>query len=155
MRKPLKKKIELQPDIKYQSLLVARFINQIMERGKKSVAEKIIYETLERIEKQTKKPALEALQQALDNAGPQVEIRSRRVGGANYQVPYEVRGERRVTLALRWIIGAAKNQKGKPMAQKLAEELMNAFNNTGTAVKKKTDTHRMADANKAFAHFAW
>ena len=126
-----------------------------MHSGKKSVAEKIVYGALEQAEKQVKKPALEVLDAAMENAGPKVELRSRRIGGANYQVPYEITQERRMTLAVRWIINSARGVKGKPMQQKLTEEIINAVNNTGNAVKKKLDTHRMADANKAFAHFAW
>ncbi len=155
MRKPLKKKLILEPDYKYSSLLVAKMINKVMERGKKSVSEKIVYGALERLEKETKKPALEALDASLDNAGPQLELKSRRIGGANYQVPYEVKGERKMALALRWVIDAARSGKGKPMQDKLAEELINAYNNTGTAIKNKMDTNKMAEANKAFAHFAW
>ncbi|OGN04062.1 MAG: 30S ribosomal protein S7 [Candidatus Yanofskybacteria bacterium RIFCSPHIGHO2_01_FULL_44_17] len=155
MRKPLKKKIILEPDYKYSSLLVAKFINKIMQEGKKSIAEKIVYGAMERAEKEIKKPALETLDLALNNAGPQLELKSRRIGGANYQVPYEVRGERKMALAIRWIIDASRSQKGKPMQEKLAQELINACNNTGIAIKKKMDTHRMAEANKAFAHFAW
>ena len=155
MRKPVKKKIILEPDYKYSSLLVTKLINRVMQSGKKSVAEKIVYGVLERAEKELKKPALEVLDAALNNAGPQLELRSRRVGGANYQVPHEVRGERKVALAMRWILDAARGQKGKPMQEKLAAEIINAYNNTGAAIKKKQDTHRMADANKAFAHFAW
>src|SRR3989344_9624022 len=152
MRRPVKKKAEIEPDIKYSSPLVARLINQIMKKGKKTIAQKIVYRAMDKLEKQAKKPALDALTEALDNAGPQVELRSRRVGGANYQVPHEVRGDRKVTLALRWILLAARSQKGKSMRAKLAQEFINAINNTGTAIKKKLDTHKMADANKAFAH---
>ncbi len=155
MRRPVKKKINLEPDSKYASTLVVRLINQVMSQGKKSVARKIVYTALDLAESKIKKPALEVLNQAVENAGPQLELRSKRVGGANYQVPYEVRADRRVTLALRWIVGSAQKLKGKSMREKLAEEIINAANNTGTAVKKKEDMHRMADANKAFAHFAW
>lgn len=155
MRKPIKKKIIVEPDYKYSSLLVAKLINKVMLSGKKSVAEKIIYGALERAEKELGKPALEVLDAALNNAGPQLELKSKRVGGANYQVPHEVRGERKFALAFRWIIDAARSGKGKPMQEKLALELINAYNNTGIAIKKKQDTHRMAEANKAFAHFAW
>lgn len=145
----------LEPDFKYSSLLVASFINKIMKNGKKSVAEKIVYGALESAEGEIKKPALEVLDTALDNAGPQLELKSRRIGGANYQVPHEVRGERKVALATKWIINAARGQKGKPMKERLAQEIISAYNNTGVAIKKKQDTHRMAEANKAFAHFAW
>ena len=155
MRRPVKKRAVVEPDLKYSNLLVAKLINKIMESGKKSIATKIVYGALEKAEEKIKKPAMDVLQQAFDNAGPQMELKSRRIGGANYQVPIEVRPERRTTLAIRWIIDAARSGKGKAMELKLAEELINAFNNTGGAVKKKTDVHRMADANKAFAHFAW
>ena len=155
MRKPIKKKITLEPDYKYSSLLVTKLINKIMQEGKKSIAEKIVYGALERAEKELGKPALEVLDMALNNAGPQLELKSKRVGGANYQVPHEVRGERKYALAFRWIINASRSQKGKPMQIKLAQEIINAYNNTGVAIKKKMDTHRMAEANKAFAHFAW
>ena len=141
--------------MKYSSILVAKLINKIMESGKKSIANKIVYNALEKAEKTLGKPAMDVLQQAFDNAAPSMELKSRRIGGANYQVPIEVRPERRTTLAIRWIINSARSAKGKPMQEKLAEEIINAFNNTGGAVKKKADTHRMADANKAFAHFAW
>lgn len=126
-----------------------------MKSGKKSLATRIVYESLENLAQKTKKPVLEALDIALQNASPSMELKSRRVGGANYQIPIEVKPDRRTTLAVRWIVEAAKSQKGKAMDKKLSEELINAFNNTGGAVKKKTDTHRMAEANKAFAHFAW
>ena len=155
MRRPVKRKTHIEPDRKYQSLLVAQFINKIMNNGKKTVAERIVYNALEKAEKQLGKPAMEILDVVIENASPQLELKSRRIGGANYQVPFEVKGDRRMTLAFRWIIGAARNVKGKPMEIKLAEELINAFNNTGSAIKKKQDTHKMADANKAFAHFAW
>ena len=155
MRKPIKKKITLEPDYKYSSLLVTKLINKIMQEGKKSIAEKIVYGALERAEKELGKPALEVLDMALNNAGPQLELKSKRVGGANYQVPHEVSGERKFALAFRWIINASRSQKGKPMQIKLAQEIINAYNNTGVAIKKKMDTHRMAEANKAFAHFAW
>lgn len=155
MRRPVKKKIRLEPDTKYSSMLVARLINQVLREGKKSIAERIVYNAMKRAEEQIKKPALEVLEQAIENAAPQLELRSKRVGGANYQVPYEVRPDRRITLALRWIVDSARNQKGKDMEIKLAEEIVNSINNTGMAVKKKQDMHRMAEANKAFAHFAW
>jgi len=155
MRRPVKKRIHAEPDILYSSLAVAKLINGVMDSGKKSIASRIVYGALETAEKELKKPALDVLNQALDNAAPTVEIKARRVGGANYQIPTEVRPERRTMLALKWIINAAKSQKGKTMKEKLAFELINAFKNEGTAVKKKLDTHRMAEANKAFAHFAW
>ena len=155
MRRPVKKKIRLEPDSRYSSMLVARLINQVLREGKKSIAERIVYNAMKIAEEKMKKPALEVLEQAIENAAPQLELRSKRVGGANYQVPYEVRPERRITLALRWIVGSARGQKGKDMEIKLADEIVNSINNTGMAVKKKQDMHRMAEANKAFAHFAW
>jgi small subunit ribosomal protein S7 len=146
------------PDPKYGSELLAKFMNMIMNDGKKSVAERIIYGALDRItekdaEAETK--PLEVLEQALENVKPVVEVKSRRVGGATYQVPIEVRPARRQTLAMRWVIEAARNRSEKSMAHRLAHELMDAADNRGTAVKKKEDTHRMAEANKAFSHYRW
>jgi small subunit ribosomal protein S7 len=126
-----------------------------MRRGKKTIARKIVYKSFDIIKEKTKKDPLEVFEQALTNAAPFLEVKSKRIGGATYQVPREVKRERRLTLAMRWIIQAAKSKKGKPMREKLAEELIGAANNTGWAVKKKEDTHRMAEANRAFAHFAW
>lgn len=126
-----------------------------MKSGKRAVAMKIVYDAFDIAAEKTSKPGIEVFEKALENVTPQMELRSRRIGGANYQVPIEVRPERKTALALRWIIGAARSQKGKPMREKLAEELINASNNTGNGIKKKLDTHRMAEANKAFAHFAW
>ncbi len=146
------------PDPKFHSELLAKFMNMIMNDGKKSVAERIIYGALDRIsEKQTHADdkALELLEQALENVKPVVEVKSRRVGGATYQVPVEVRPQRRQTLAMRWLIEAARNRSEKSMAYRLAHELMDAADNRGTAVKKKEDTHRMAEANKAFSHYRW
>ena len=155
MRRPVKKRALAEPDSKYGSILAARLINQVMTAGKKSVARGIVYAAMAQAEAKSGKPALTALETAIENAAPQLELRSRRIGGANYQVPYEVPAARRTTLAIRWIVSAARGGKGKAMDVKLAEELINAVNNTGTAVKKKADMHRMAEANKAFAHFAW
>lgn len=155
MRKPVKKRKVIEPDIKYSNVLVSKFINKIMKDGKKAVARRVFYSALELVEKQTKKSAMEVLEKAMDHTSPNVELRSRRVGGANYQVPIEVRPERRTALAIRWIVDSARSQKGKPMAERLAGEFVNAFNNTGGAVKKRQDVQRMAEANKAFAHFAW
>jgi len=155
MRRPIKKRAVIEPDVKYSDVLVAKFINKIMEGGKKSIARKIVYSALELAEKQTKKPALEVFKKAMDNVSPAVELRSKRVGGANYQVPVEVRTERRTALAIRWLVDSARSQKGKPMAERLAGEFVNAFNNTGGAIKKRQDVQRMAEANKAFAHFSW
>ena len=146
------------PDPKYGSELLAKFMNMIMNDGKKSVAERIIYGALDRItekETQADEKALELLEQALENVKPMVEVKSRRVGGATYQVPIEVRPQRRQTLAMRWIIDAARSRSEKSMAHRLAHELMDAADNRGTAVKKKEDTHRMAEANKAFSHYRW
>lgn len=155
MRRKRKIKREINPDPKYNNNLVAQFINHLMKDGKKSVAQKIIYSAFDIIEKQTKKDALELFDLAIKNASPLVEVRSRRIGGARYQVPREVRGERKITLAIRWIIQMARAKKGKPINQRLAEELIEASKNQGSAIKKKEDMHRVADANKAFAHFGW
>jgi len=149
------KKREILPDLIYNSIDVTRLINRIMKRGKKSIAEKIVYGAFDILKEKTKKEPLEVFDRALQNASPSLEVRPRRIGGATYQVPIEVREERKKALALRWIIQASRSKKGKTMKEKLAEELMNAANNTGFAVKKKDDTHRMAEANRAFAHFAW
>ena len=148
------KKHEVKPDLVYNSELVAKLINQVMRRGKKTIATKIIYRAFELIKGKTKKVPLEVFEQAVQNAAPLLEVRPKRIGGATYQVPSEVKGGRKIALAIRWMILAAKAKKGKPMAEKLAEELMLAANNEGNAVKKKLDTHRMAEANRAFAHFA-
>jgi len=148
-------KREILPDPVYSNITVSKFINQVMRKGKKESARKIIYRAFDIIKEKTKKDPLEIFDQALKNAGPLVEVKSRRIGGATYQVPREVKGERKLTLAMRWIIQAAKSRKGKPMREKLAEELMEASENRGTAIKKKITTHKMAEANKAFAHFAW
>jgi len=156
MRRKKKIKKTISPDPRYDNILVAKFINQLMKQGKKSVAQRVLYRAFEILAKQDKKKEpLEMFDQAVKNVSPLVEVKSRRIGGAHYQVPREVRGERRTTLAIRWLIQATKAKKGKPMAEKLAAELLDASKNTGTAVKKKEDTHRMAEANKAFAHFAW
>lgn len=153
MRGKLAKKRELTPDIKFGSPVVTKFINYVMKNGKKTVAQKIVYGAFDILAEKSKKDPLDIFEEALNNASPIVEVRSRRVGGANYQVPVEVRGDRRLALAFRWIINAANDKKGKPMRQKLAEEIMMAARNEGAAVKKKMDVHRMAEANRAFAHF--
>lgn len=156
MRRPIKNKHEVVADSVYNSVKLSRFINYIMQDGKKEVARKVMYGSFERIKEMTKNPnPLEVFDIALKNASPAVEVRSRRVGGANYQVPREVRAERRVTLAMRWIVDAARSRKGTSMDKAIAEELIAAYNNEGSAIKKKDDTHKMAEANKAFAHFAW
>jgi small subunit ribosomal protein S7 len=149
---------EILPDPKHGSEMLAKFINMVMRQGKKSAAESIVYGAIERISERTNQPeplALDLLQKALDNVKPMVEVKSRRVGGATYQVPVEVRPQRRQTLAMRWVIEAAKARSEKSMAQRLAHELLDAADNRGSAVKKREDTHRMADANKAFAHYRW
>ena len=155
MRRPVKKINLAKPDVKFSNFLVSKLINNIMKSGKKAVAMKIVYGALDIIEKKTNKPGLEIFDKAILNVTPAMELRSRRIGGANYQVPVEVRPERKTALALRWIIDSARAQKGKPMEEKLAEEILSASNNAGNAVKKKNDVHRMAEANKAFARFAW
>lgn len=147
-------KREILPDSKYNSTVVAKFINYLMKRGKKSVAQEILYGAFERIAEKTQKDPFEVFDHALKNVSPSLEVRSRRIGGANYQIPVEVRGGRRNALVFRWIIGAARARKGIPMADKLAAELIDAANGEGAAMKKKEDVHRMADANRAFAHFA-
>ena len=146
------------PDPKFGSLKLAKFMNMVMNHGKKSVAERIIYGALDRISERNSGPegqALELLEQALENVAPAVEVKSRRVGGATYQVPVEVRPARRQTLAMRWLIDAARKRNEKSMAHRLAHELMDAAENRGAAVKKREDTHRMAEANKAFSHYRW
>lgn len=149
------KKQEIFPDPLYNSLTVSKFINYIMRRGKKEKARKIVYGAFEILKEKTKKEPLEIFNLAIKNVCPLLEVRSKRIGGATYQVPMEVKPERKLALAMRWIIQAAKSKKGKQMKEKLAEELLESAQGRGTAVKKKEDTHRMAEANKAFAHFAW
>lgn len=154
MRRPVKKQAPVAPDFIYQSEHVAKLINYIMERGKKNTARQIVYGAFDELKKGKNDP-VQILEMAMQNVGPQVEVRSRRVGGANYQVPHEVRPERRLALAYRWIIGAARSKSGKPMTSRLAEELLSASKNEGEAVKKRENVHKMAEANRAFAHFAW
>ncbi len=146
---------ELVPDPKFGNLKVSRFMNSVMRQGKKSVAESIVYGALEQIEAKIKQNPVAVFEQALDNVMPSVEVRSRRVGGATYQVPIEVRPDRRQTLAIRWIIAAARERNEKTMVDKLSGELLDASNNRGNAVKKREDTHRMAEANRAFSHYRW
>lgn len=141
-------------DPKYASPLVAKLIHYVMRDGKKSTAQRIVYSAFTLVEEKAKKPAIEVFSDAMTNVSPLLEVKSKRVGGANYQIPMQVRAERRTQLALRWILSAARSKKGKPMAQKLAAELLAASENTGDAVKKKQDVQRMAEANRAFAHFA-
>jgi len=154
-RRRVAEKREILPDPKFGSELLARFINMVMQSGKKSVAERIIYGALDQIKERGNSEPVEVLDKALDNVRPMVEVKSRRVGGATYQVPVEVRPARRTTLAMRWVIDAARSRGEKSMALRLAGELMDAAESRGSAVKKKEDTHRMADANKAFAHYRW
>lgn len=155
MRKKRNYRRDHEPDPKFGSVAAHRFVNYLMEGGKKSVAEKLFYGALEQIKGETKQEPLPIFEKALENAAPAVEVGTRRIGGANYQVPREVRAERKFMLAARWIIAAARAKKGKPMAEKLAEEILAASKNEGAAIKKKQDTHRMAEANRAFAHFSW
>jgi small subunit ribosomal protein S7 len=148
-------KREISPDAKYQSVIVARFINRIMKYGKKSTAEKIVYDTLQVVEQQESKASVDVLEQAVKNATPLLEVKSRRIGGSTYQVPVEVRAERGLSLAMRWLISSAKDRTGKSMVEKLAAELSGASKGQGAAIKKREDIHRMAEANRAFAHFKW
>lgn len=155
MRRKRKTTREIDPDPRYGNVQVAKFINYVMRKGKKSVAQRIVYRTFDLLEKKHQQDPLKAFENAIQNVGPTLEVKSRRIGGATYQVPREVRGDRRFALACRWILGAARVKKGKPMSEKLAEELLSATKNEGASVKKKLDTHRMAEANRAFAHFSW
>jgi small subunit ribosomal protein S7 len=155
MRRAGAAKREIIPDPKYGSRLVAKFVNIMMICGKKSTAERIMYDALGALEDRAKQDPLKVFKTAIDNVKPAVEVKSRRVGGSTYQVPVEVRPDRRTSLAMRWMIGAARRRAERSMAEKLAGELLDAGNNRGTAVKKKEDTHKMAEANKAFAHYRW
>ncbi len=148
-------KRQILPDPKYNSRLLAKFINNVMKQGKKSVAESLIYDAMNLIEQRSKQEPLEVFNKAMDNVRPVIEVKSRRVGGATYQVPVEVRHERRDALAMRWIINYSRGRSEKTMIQKLAGELQDAAQNRGGSVKKREDTHRMAEANKAFAHYRW
>ena len=152
MGKKFKK--EINPDPIFEDILVAKFINQIMRKGKKSIARRILYNAFKKIKEKKKKDPIEIFNLALENASPSMEVRSKRIGGAVYQVPVAVSRERRTSLAMRWLVSAAKSKKGKSMEDKLTEEIINASENAGAAVKKKEDVHKMAEANKAFAHFA-
>lgn len=154
MRRPVKNRHVVNGDLRYDDKKISKFINYIMLNGKKTVAQKIVYGAFDIIKSKTGKDAVETFEVAMKNASPIVEVRSKRIGGSNYQIPVEVRETRRFLLASRWIIDAANGRKGKPMAEKLAEELMLAANGEGTAVKKREDVHKMAESNKAFAHFA-
>jgi len=153
-RKKIKKRI-MSPDSVYNNVLVSQFINQVMRKGKKDMARKIVYQAFNIIKEKTQKEPLEVFEKAIENASPVLEVKPKRIGGATYQVPVEVKGGRRIALAFRWIIQAAKMKRGRPIKEKLAEEIINAAQNTGWAIKKKEDTHKMAEANRAFAHFSW
>ena len=155
MRNRRAEKRDVLPDSIYNSKVVTKLINQIMQDGKKGTAQNILYEAFDIIEEKTGRPAIEVYQSALENITPALEVKSRRVGGSNYQVPIEVSDERGQALALRWLVNYAKNRSGKGMAYKLAMEIIDASNGTGGAVKKREDTHKMAEANKAFAHYRW
>jgi len=148
-------KREVNPDPKFGDLIITKFMNAVMEQGKKSVAERIVYGALERMETKAKSDPVQMFHQALENVMPAVEVRSRRVGGATYQVPVEVRPDRRQALAIRWIISAARGRNENTMVDRLSGELLDAANNRGSAVKKREDTHKMADANRAFSHYRW
>jgi len=154
-RKQTIKKRTLLPDTKFNSVLIRKFINKVMVDGKKSVAERVVYGALDILSKRTKQGPLESFEKALNNIKPDVELKSRRVGGATYQIPVEVAPERQMSLAMRWVINFSRERKGKSMAENLAQELLDAYNNTGSAIKKRDDTHKMAEANRAFAHFRW
>jgi len=146
---------EVNPDPKFNDLVVSKFMNSIMRQGKKSVAERIVYGALDRMQSRAKSDPIQMFHSALENVMPAVEVRSRRVGGATYQVPVEVRAERRQALAIRWLITAARGRNEKTMEERLSAELLDAANNRGTAVKKREDTHKMAEANRAFSHYRW
>ncbi len=154
MRRKKKVLRPIEPDIKYGNVLVSKFVNYIMLGGKKSIANRIVYDAFDVVAEKTKKDPIEVFDLALNNAGPLMEVKSKRIGGATYQVPMEVRGDRKTYLSMRWILGAARARKGKPMKERLAAELIAASKNEGDAVKRKENTHRMAEANRAFAHFA-
>ncbi|MHB0856698.1 MAG: 30S ribosomal protein S7 [Anaerolineae bacterium] len=146
---------EVAPDVRYNSEVVAVFVNKVMKSGKKSTARTIVYDAMEIISERTGKDPVEAFEQAMRNASPMIEVKPRRVGGATYQVPVEVSPNRRLSLAMRWLLTSARSRSGKSFAQKLADELMDAARNTGNTIKRREDTHRMAEANKAFAHYRW
>ncbi|UCF59760.1 MAG: 30S ribosomal protein S7 [Anaerolineaceae bacterium] len=155
MRRTKPEKREIGGDVRYNNQLVQGLINRLMRKGKRSLAVRITYDAFDLIEARMKRDPVEVFEQAMRNTSPVLEVKPRRVGGATYQVPVEVRPDRRISLAMRWILGAAKDRPGKTMAERLAAELMDAANNTGAAIKKREDTHRMAEANRAFAHYRW
>lgn len=154
MKKKLPKYKQIEPDAKYQSAALARFINYLMRRGKKETAQRIVYQALEIIKRKLKKDPIDTFSAAIESTSPLLEVKSKRIGGANYQIPQEVNRHRRLILAMRWLIEGAKNRKGAPMSERLANEIIEASKNQGYAVKKKEESHRMAEANKAFAHYA-
>ena len=154
-RRRAAEKREVLPDAKYHDIVLSKFMNTLMERGKKSVAERVVYGALDEVQSKLKQDPVPAFHEALENVKPAVEVRSRRVGGATYQVPVEVRPERRQALAIRWIIAAARGRNENTMAERLSNELLDAASNRGTAVKKREDTHKMAEANRAFSHYRW
>ncbi len=151
--RPPKRKVD--PDVRYNSVLVSQFINALMKDGKRSTAARIMYDAMAMMGERMDRPPLEVLEEAMKNVSPALEVKPRRVGGSTYQIPVEVTSRRQASLAMRWLVGAAHNRPGKSMAEKLGTELMDAANGTGTAVKKREDTHRMAEANRAFAHYRW
>jgi len=153
MRRTKPEKREIKPDIRYQSVLVQEFINRIMRKGKKSLATRMMYDSMDIVRDRTKREPLEVVELAVRNVSPLMEVRPRRVGGATYQVPMEVSEDRRLTLALRWMLSAARNRPGKSFAEKLSAEILDASNNQGSAVRKREETHKMAEANRAFSHF--
>ena len=155
MRRRRAEKRSVLPDAKHNSVLVSKFVNMVMTRGKKAIAERIVYRCFEIIAAKSSKPALEVFQKALDNVKPLLEVKSRRIGGATYQVPVSVKNDRGLALAMMWLRNFARTKKGRPMEEKLADELLEAFKGEGPAVKKRDDTHKMAEANKAFAHYRW
>jgi small subunit ribosomal protein S7 len=151
--RPSRRKVE--PDLRYNSELVARFVNKVMQDGKRSLATRVVYQAMDLVEERAKRPALEVFEEAVQNAAPILEVKPRRVGGSTYQIPVEVPPHRQVSLAMRWVLAAARQRPGRSMAEKLASELLDAANRTGAAIKKREDTHRMAEANRAFAHYRW
>ncbi len=148
-------KRQIVPDPKYNDILLGRFVNNVLRKGKKSLAERMVYRALDQIGEKTKEDPIKVFHKAIENTSPLLEVRSRRVGGATYQVPVEVKERRRIALSIRWLITNAKNRSGKSMADKLTGELLDAYNNQGGAIKKREEVHRMAEANKAFAHYRW
>lgn len=155
MRRTKPEKREIEPDVRYNNTMVTGFVNRLMGRGKKSIALGIVYDAFDMIQERTGQDGLEVFEQAIRNASPILEVKPRRVGGATYQVPVEVAPERRTSLAMRWLIAGANSRYGHSMTAKLADELLDALNNTGSAVRKKEEAHRMAEANRAFAHYRW